>query len=70
MGLASFFVKTFIGGATAVGIGAMIKATKRNALVQKYISLQNEDNYLDIRIMQIGGFCNVMSFFCFMIMFM
>ena len=30
MGLASFFVKTFIGGATAVGIGAMIKATKRN----------------------------------------
>ena len=30
MGLASFFVKTFIGRATAVGIGAMIKATKRN----------------------------------------
>lgn len=34
-----------------------------HALVQKYISLQNEDNYLDIRIMQIGGFCNVMSFY-------
>ena len=30
MGLASFFANLFIGGATAVGIGAMIKATKRN----------------------------------------
>lgn len=34
-----------------------------HALIQKYISLQNEDNYLDIRIMAIGGFPNVMSFF-------
>ena len=30
MGLASFFFKFFISRATAVGISAMIKATKRN----------------------------------------
>lgn len=34
-----------------------------HALVQKYITLQNEDNYLDIRIMEIGGFTNVVKFF-------
>lgn len=34
-----------------------------HALKQKYISLQNEVSYLDIRILEIGGFSNVVHFF-------
>lgn len=34
-----------------------------HALKQKYISLQNETSYLDIRILEIGGFSNVIHFF-------
>ncbi len=34
-----------------------------HALKQKYISLQNETSYLDIRILEIGGFSSVIHFF-------
>lgn len=34
-----------------------------NALKQKYFSLQEQDNYLDIRILEIGGFQNVIHFY-------
>lgn len=34
-----------------------------HALKQKYVSLQNEASYLDIRILEIGGFQNVVNFF-------
>lgn len=34
-----------------------------HALKQKYTSLQNETSYLDIRILEIGGFSNVVHFF-------
>lgn len=34
-----------------------------HALKQKYISLQSEASYLDIRILEIGGFSNVILFF-------
>lgn len=34
-----------------------------HALKQKYISLQNELSYLDIRILEIGGFTNVIHFY-------
>ena len=34
-----------------------------NALKQKYFSLQEESNYLDIRILEIGGYENVIHFF-------
>lgn len=33
------------------------------ALKQKYIELQSESNYLDIRILEIGGYKNVLNFF-------
>lgn len=34
-----------------------------NALKQKYFSLQEESNYLDIRVLEIGGYENVIHFF-------
>lgn len=34
-----------------------------HALKQKYISLQEETSYLDIRVLEIGGFSNVVHFF-------
>jgi len=34
-----------------------------HALKQKYVSLQSETSYLDIRILEIGGFSNVVHFF-------
>ena len=33
------------------------------ALKQRYITLQNDVNYLDIRILEIGGFQNVIHFY-------
>ena len=33
------------------------------ALEQQYLALQNEENYLDIRILEIGGFQNVVHFY-------
>ena len=34
-----------------------------HALQQKYISLQEQENYLDIRILELGGFSNVIHFY-------
>lgn len=34
-----------------------------NALKQKYFTLQAEDNFLDIRVLEIGGFQNVVHFY-------
>lgn len=34
-----------------------------NALKQKYFTLQNSENFLDIRILEIGGFDNVIHFY-------
>ena len=34
-----------------------------HALMQKYIALQNEANYLDIRILELGGFSNIIHFY-------
>ena len=33
------------------------------ALKQKYIALQNDSNYLDIRIIELGGFSNIINFY-------
>ena len=34
-----------------------------HALKQKYVTLQNESNYLDIRILELGGFSNIIHFY-------
>jgi len=34
-----------------------------HALKQKYVALQNESNYLDIRILELGGFSNIIHFY-------
>lgn len=34
-----------------------------HALLQKYIALQDEPNYLDIRILELGGFSNILNFY-------